>query len=70
MEVDSVVLFRQCVELLFIQGLGLPHQGYIFRAADQQAGHQQDRKERSRFLVGVPSQHSLLAHTTVNPKEC
>lgn len=47
-EVDSIILLRQCVELLFIQGLGLPHQGYIFRTADQQAGHQQDRKKRSR----------------------
>lgn len=47
-EVDSIILLRQCMELLFIQGLGLLHQGYIFRAADQQAGHQQDRKERSR----------------------
>lgn len=46
-EVDSIKLLRHFLELLLSQGLGPLHQGYVFRAADQQASHQQDRKERS-----------------------
>lgn len=61
-EVDSIKLLRQCLELLLVQGLGPPHQGYIFWASGQQAGHQWDTKERKLgFLVATPTQHSPYA---------
>lgn len=64
-EVDSIILLRQCVELLFVQGLGLLHQGYIFWAADQQ-----DRKERAEIPGG--SAHPVLPFSPHHgePKGC
>ena len=63
MEVDSIKLSRERLELLGAQGLGPPQQGHVLWATEGQGGKAESPAERERG--GLPT--TLLPHPPTHP---